>query len=337
MSRLRDFVVSGLVLVVGRGRRRPQKDATRIVPEHTSQLGAELAVLGLLGLSFLGALAFILIYAFAADLPSTTQLYGVSLGISLLALAAALIVVGLRLVATEEIVEEYPAPEHPGEQQLVGEVVEQSATTFTRSRLFKLGLAGVGGTLGLAFLTPAVSLGPLFKVAEYLGVPWKRGRRLVDDKGKPYKASDIEQDLFYTAFPEGVTGESKEGLGASLVLIRLPASRLKLPEHLKDYPADGGVLAYSKICTHAGCAISMYRAPLFQPVEPTPALVCPCHYSTFDPATGGRVLFGPAGRDLPMLPLYVDSDGYLRARGTFDGPVGPSWWGVRLYKPYTSR
>ena len=63
--------------------------------------------------------------------------------------------------------------------------------------------------------------------------------------------------------------------------------------------------------------------------EPKPALVCPCHYSTFDPATGGTVIFGPAGRKLPMLPLQIDRRGYLRAAGTFDGPVGPSWWGVR--------
>ena len=64
-------------------------------------------------------------------------------------------------------------------------------------------------------------------------------------------------------------------------------------------------------------------------LAPKPALVCPCHYSTFDPATGGTVLFGPAGRDLPQLPLDVDSEGYLVAAGDFSGPVGPSWWGVR--------
>ena len=75
--------------------------------------------------------------------------------------------------------------------------------------------------------------------------------------------------------------------------------------------------------------------PTFRPVEPRPALVCPCHYSTFDPGTGGTVLFGPAGRKLPMLPLLVDAAGDLRAAGTFDGPVGASWWGVRLKGPET--
>jgi ubiquinol-cytochrome c reductase iron-sulfur subunit len=57
--------------------------------------------------------------------------------------------------------------------------------------------------------------------------------------------------------------------------------------------------------------------------------VCPCHYSTFDVATGGTVLFGPAGRPLPQLPLLIDGARGLRAAGNFSGPVGPSWWGVR--------
>jgi ubiquinol-cytochrome c reductase iron-sulfur subunit len=78
----------------------------------------------------------------------------------------------------------------------------------------------------------------------------------------------------------------------------------------------------------------MYRTPLFTDA-PGPALVCPCHYSTFDPATGGTVLFGPAGRPLPMLPLEVDRKGFLRAKGNFNGQVGPAWWGTRIWGPET--
>jgi ubiquinol-cytochrome c reductase iron-sulfur subunit len=58
-----------------------------------------------------------------------------------------------------------------------------------------------------------------------------------------------------------------------------------------------------------------------------PALVCPCHYSTFDVLDGGSVEFGPAGRPLPQLPLTIDAAGVLRATGPMSGPVGPSWWG----------
>jgi len=113
-----------------------------------------------------------------------------------------------------------------------------------------------------------------------------------------------------------------------VIVVRLDPAALELPEERGDW-APQGIVAYSKICTHAGCAVSQYRVPNFAPVEPKPALVCPCHYSTFDPAAGGSVLFGPAGRPLPQLPLVVDGAGELRAGGNFSGPVGPSWWGVR--------
>ncbi|HET9115281.1 MAG TPA: Rieske (2Fe-2S) protein [Gaiellaceae bacterium] len=330
MSRVRNALLSALVLVVGRRRRRPPADATRIVPEQPPNLRAELGVMLLLGLSALAALGFILVYAFADSLPDETQLLGALIGLAFLCFAAALVVVGLKLVPTEEIAEEYPPNEHPHEQQVIAELVEESGTRFTRSRFFKLGLLGAGGTLGLALLAPAVSFGPLFRVGDFLTTPWRKGKRLVDEHGRPYKATDIEENDFYLAFPEGLKGEAKEQMPASLVLIRLPPDQLQLPSHLEGYDAHG-ILAYSRICTHAGCAITLYRAPLFQPDEPRPALVCPCHYSTFDPATGGTVTFGPAGRDLPLLPVYEDSQGYLRAKGNFDGPVGPSWWGVRIW------
>jgi ubiquinol-cytochrome c reductase iron-sulfur subunit len=330
VSRARNAIVSALVLLLSRRRRRPTPEETRIVPALPPNPAAELAVLALLGLSSLSALGFILVYAFARSLPNATQLLGIALGLALLFLAAALVVVALELVPSEEVAEEYPPHEHPGEQQVIAELIDEGGSRFTRARLFKLGLLGAGGTLGLAILAPAVSFGPLFRVGDFLRTPWRRGRRLVDEHGRPYKAADIEESNFYLAFPEGVGPEGKEQMAASLVVIRLPPHELDLPQHLQGYDAHG-VLAYSRICTHAGCAITLYRTPLFQPDEPKPALVCPCHYSTFDPATGGTVTFGPAGRDLPLLPVYEDSSGYLRAKGNFDGPVGPSWWGVRLW------
>jgi len=332
MRRVRTAIVSALVLLVGRRRARSAKPAeTRIVPALPPNPAAEVAVLGLLGLSSLSALGFILIYAFGSDLPDVTPLLGATMGLAFLFLAAALVVVGLKLVPTEQIAEYYPPHEHPPDQQVIAELVEESGTRFTRKRLLKLGALGAGGTLGLALLAPAASFGPLFHVGDFLRTPWRRGRRLVDENGRPYKASDIEKNDFYLAFPEGLNDEEKEQMAASLVVIRLDPDQLHLPPNLKGYDAHG-ILAYSRICTHAGCAITLYRAPLFQPDEPKPALVCPCHYSTFDPASGGTVTFGPAGRDLPLLPVYVDSSGYLRAKGNFDGPVGPSWWGVRMWK-----
>jgi ubiquinol-cytochrome c reductase iron-sulfur subunit len=331
VSRARDLLVSAVVLLLGSGRRRPPKAGERIVPELPPNRGAETAAIALFFLGALLAVAFVVFYALEW-LPRQTQLLGAALGLSLLSIAAALIIVAKKLVATEQLVEPYTPEEHPHEQQLLVEVVEEAGARVTRKRLFKLGIGAAGGTLGLAVLAPALSFGPFFETKYFRGTPWRRGRRLVDENFKPYRASDIDEKAMYTAFPDGLSLEAREQLGAAVVLVRLPRDELRLPPSLAGYDA-GGIVAYSKICTHAGCAISLYRTPLFQPDEPRPALVCPCHYSTFDPADGGRVIFGPAGRELPMLPLTVDGDGYLRAKGNFSGQVGPSWWGVRIWKP----
>jgi ubiquinol-cytochrome c reductase iron-sulfur subunit len=327
MSKARDYLLSALVLLAGRGRRKPRHGAPRIVPPGTPNPRAETAALSLLFLGSLFALVFVVIYIVDA-IPDDTQLLGLALGLALLCIATSLVIVARKVIVTEELTHPYPPEEHPHEQKVVEELVEQSGDPFTRRRLFKLGLLSAGGALGLAAITPALSFGPLRTKFLYV-TPWRKGRRLVDEQNRPLKAADIEEKSLYTAFPEGA---SKEELGSPIVLVRLPVDALRLPSQLAGYDAKG-IVAYSKICTHAGCAVSMYRAPLFQPDEPRPALVCPCHYSTFDPADGGSVTFGPAGRALPMLPLSVDGQGYLRAKGNFDGAVGPSWSGVRSRRP----
>jgi ubiquinol-cytochrome c reductase iron-sulfur subunit len=328
MSKAKELLVALGVLVLGRGRPK-LPDRERVVADGPPRPGWELVTIVLFLCGALSALAFPFLYAFAKHLPHETQLFGLSIGLAFLFLGAGLVVTGKHLVVTEEIEDDYPVEEHPHEQELIVQVVEESGSRLTSRRLFLLSLGGGALALGAALATPLASLGPVFRISPFFGTPWRRGRRLVDEQGRPMKATDIEEDDFYTAFPEGA---DKEELASSVVLVRLPKKRLALPKELAGYDADG-IVAYSKICTHAGCAISLYRTPLFEPVDPRPALVCPCHYSTFDPADGGTVLFGPAGRKLPMLPLRIDGAGYLRAQGTFDEAVGPSWWGVRLRKP----
>jgi len=111
-------------------------------------------------------------------------------------------------------------------------------------------------------------------------------------------------------------------------MVRVDPTKLRRSQGRTGW-ARSGNLAFSKICTHGGWAIALYRKPTFTQGEPNPALVCPCHYSTFDPYTGGKVIYGPAGRPLPQLPLEIDTDGNLRAGGTFSARVGPGWWNVR--------
>lgn len=324
MSRFKDWLLAGAVLVVGR-RRPPRGDShPRIVPEGAPSRGAENAVMALFALAALSAIAFPVV--FGLDLQPRTQYLGLSLGGALVFLGAAGIVIGKKLVVTEEIAEEYPVPAHPDEVEIIDKVVEESGSRITRKRLLIASGGAAAGALGLAALTPAVSFGPVFDMDSLYYSGWFRGRRLVDEEGKPYRASDIEESDFYTAYPENGL---REAVWAPLVVIRLKEDELDLPSPRQGW-APHGILAYSKICTHAGCAISLYRKPTFPPLEPRPALVCPCHYSTFDPSTGGVVLFGPAGRRLPQLPLMVGADGYLRAAGNFSEPVGPSWWGVRM-------
>ena len=327
MRALWRWLVAAVVLVVSRGRRQPRVPRReRIVPPAGSSPRAELAVVGLLAAATLCAAAFVAVYALDR-LPRQTQLLGLSFGLAFAFLAAACVVAARRLVVTEELEEDYPLPAHPEEVEALEQVVAESGERITRKRLLKLGAAGAGAALGAALLVPAVSLGPLVDTGPFYRTPWRRGRRLVDENGRRLRADEIADGTFYTAYPEGA---SREEIGSPLIVIRLDPALLRLPAGRSGW-APEGILAFSKICTHAGCAINLYRSPLFPADEPKPAFVCPCHYSTFNPADGGSVVFGPAGRPLPQLPLAIDAAGHLRAAGVFSGAVGPSWWGVRLH------
>jgi quinol---cytochrome c reductase iron-sulfur subunit len=325
MSSLRRWLAAAAVLVIGR-RRSPRPDAEpALLSAHGAASRAERATIALLFLAALGSVGFVAVYFLGAD----TQLLGLSLGLALAFIAAALILAAKELVPQETAVEERGELVHEEAQEDVTQLVDEAAKGITRRRLLFTAAGAAGATLTAAVIVPAASLGPFLGTDELYRTPWRRGSRLVDDRNRPIAAADVSEGVFLTAFPEGA---DKEALASSLIVIRLPTSELRLPDGRATW-APAGVLAFSKICPHAGCAVSMYRYPLYAPHAPGPALVCPCHYSTFDPRTGGTLLFGPAGRDLPQLPLAVDGDGNLRAAGDFSGPIGPSWWGVRMRGP----
>ena len=315
-----------VIWVTGGWRKRSEEreQRERIVDPAPPVPRAELVVVVLLICAAGCAVAFVVIYAIQS-LRDQTQLLGLSLGLCFAFVSVALIVSSRHLVPVEELEEEYPQ-EHLEEQESVERIVRESGSRVTRKRLVTTAAVTAGGALSLAALTPALSLGPALDMDPLYRTPWRRGRRLVDEQGRPLLAAEVESATFYTAYPDGADPET---VGAPVVVVRIPAGELALPADRRDWAVDG-IVAYSKICTHAGCAVSLYRKPTFPPVQPRPALVCPCHYSTFDPARAGKVLFGPAGRPLPQLPLLVDRRGGLRAAGNFSGPVGPSWWGVRL-------
>jgi ubiquinol-cytochrome c reductase iron-sulfur subunit len=323
----RSFVALFTLLIgrrLTRHRAAEDGDEERIVAAGPPERRAETLVLVLLGIAIVLALGFVVAYAAFSPARLPNELLGISLGGAFLFIALALTVVAKRLVVTEELEDDYPE-EHPRQQQQVAEIVRESGSRITRKRLLVSAGVATGGALGLAAVTPALSLGPFWDTEPLDKTPWRPGVRLVDEKGKPLAASDIEPGTFYTAFPEGADPEL---IGSSLVVIRVDPAALKLPSDRAHWAPDG-ILAFSKICTHAGCAVALYRKPTFPAVEPNEALICPCHYSTFDPFTGGTVTYGPAGRPLPQLPLFVDRVGHLRAAGNFSARVGPSWWNVR--------
>jgi ubiquinol-cytochrome c reductase iron-sulfur subunit len=301
--------------------RRPRRQ----IPEQPPAERAELWVVALLLAATVLAAAFVAVYALDRLRPHQTQLLGLLLGLAFAALAAAMLVLGKRLTPDEELSEPYPELEHEVEQEEIGQLVAESGSRITRKRLLLAAGGAAGTALGAALIAPAVSLGPVFDTDRMRRSPWRSGLRLVDERGAPLRLDEIAERTFYTAFPEGAGHDS---FASPLVVVRLDPDELDLPGGRAGWAPDG-VVAYSKICTHAGCAIALYRTPLYEPTSKRAALVCPCHYSTFDPATGGTVLFGPAGRPLPQLPLDVGPGGELRAAGDFSGPVGPSWWGVR--------
>jgi len=340
--KLRQWLIALSALAYARRRRRreqpgPQPDGShhrarlsrspgdgRLVPPVPADRRAEHLVAVLLVVAALFAAGFVVVYAELEPSTLTNQLLGVCIAGSLACVAAALAVLARRLVVTEELEEDYPEPD-PQAQDEVAELVREGAGGITRRRLLVGAAATAGGALGLAGLTPLLSLGPLWDTTPLQATPWHRGRRLVDTGGAPLRAADIEEETFYAAFAEGAEPDE---IASLLVLVRMSPSALRLPPGRADW-APEGILAYSRICTHAGCAIELYRKPRFPALEPKPALVCPCHYSTFDPATGATVIFGPAGRPLPQLPLLIDASGYLAAAGNFSERVGPGWWGVR--------
>lgn len=290
--------------------------AERSVPGNRR---AETLVAALLFAAAVAGFGFTAAYALAAD----TQVLGVAIGAMLALLAAAAIVAGKLVVPQETSVEPRGPLLVEEDADEVIEVIQSGGDGISRRAL----LVGAGGVAGVALVTaaatPIASFGP--RLTGIHATPWHRGVRLVDDRGRPYLAAEIGVGSLYTALPEG--GDT-EAFGAGLLVVRLPAEFLQLPAARRGW-APRGILAYSKICPHAGCAISLYRYPTFQPTSAGPALTCPCHYSTFSPGEGGKLIFGPAGRSLPQLPLMVDPQGYLRAAGPFGEDVGPSWWNVR--------
>ncbi|HEX9235294.1 MAG TPA: Rieske (2Fe-2S) protein, partial [Actinomycetota bacterium] len=201
------------------------------------------------------------------------------------------------------------------ERQAFEEDFARTEAAMPRRRFLGRMLLVALGALAAAAVFPIRSLGPkpgrsLFQT------DWRRGFRLVTPEGAPVAATNLPIGGVLTVFPEGHTGSAD----SQTVLVRVdPASFDPLPG--RESWSPDGYLAYSKVCTHAGCPVGLYEAR-------TQRLFCPCHQSVFNVIDGAKPVAGPAARPLPQLPLFVDQSGFLRSQSDFTEPVGPAFWNL---------
>ena len=258
MRRLKDALFAGLMLASASAAESRPSRPTRSCRPARPTARAERSCSPCLRWRAPARSAFVVVYA-VDPLSHRTQFLGLSLGLALASLAAALLVVGHRLVVTEELEEPYPDPdEHEDERAAVEQIVVRERQPLHAPAPAQAGGAGAGGHARRSRCSRRSSRSARSsRPAPFTETPWRRGRRLVDEDGRPLRADDIEEGTFYTAFPEGADRESSR---APLVVVRLDPAQLRLPPGREGW-APRGILAYSKICTHAGCAIALYRKP----------------------------------------------------------------------------
>lgn len=295
---------------------------------------AERTVSGLFLLSVVGSVLAVVAYiAFPIDEadPSTIRLNNLFLGLGitlgLLGIGIGAVHWSKALMHGHELVEQ----RHPtrGDDETRAKALEifsesNKESGFTRRSLVRNTLIGAI----VATPIPAVVLfRDLAPAEDPVGLlrhtMWEAGTRLArDPSGTPILASEVTIGSAFHVIPDGLaqleSHRLEEKAKAAVLLMRLPIDRLNETEERASWSYDG-IVAYSKICTHVGCPVALYE-------QQTHTLLCPCHQSEFDVANHAEVIFGPAARPLPQLPISVDDEGYLIATSDFTEPVGPSFW-----------
>ena len=271
--------------------------------------GARLAALAFV-FSALASLALVVVYVTGGQ----PQLEGILLGIGLGGLGIGLVAWARNLMPSGPFVQARKVTlRQPEELEEVEESLDESAATVGRRRFLGRLLAVSLGAFGVAAVFPIRSLGTRPGRALF-HTSWRKGSRAVTDTGEPIRPADLPVDGVITVFPDGAVGTED----SQTLLIRLPAGAYRPLPGREDW-APGDVVGFSKICTHAGCPVGLYRAD-------SKELYCPCHQSVFEVLEGARPAAGPATMPLPQLPMDVDADGYLVARSDYTEPVGPGFW-----------
>jgi ubiquinol-cytochrome c reductase iron-sulfur subunit len=272
------------------------------------------------GIGFIAAYVGLEVHSLNATLRSNLALGG-ALTVVMLAMGVGMVIWVRRLMPDVELTEARKPVASPPEarqefQQTFLEGAEQSG--FVKRPILRRSLIAASVPLALAPLVLLRDLGPLPE-KELRYTVWRKGTRLlVYGSNTPIKPEDFDTaGGLITVIPDGYQDNDDELAKAAAILIKFYPGQLQ-PPTVMNWTVEN-IVCYSKICTHVGCPVALYE-------QTTHHILCPCHQSTFNAPKGAQVIFGPAPRPLPQLPLMVNSEGYLAAAGDFHEPVGPSFW-----------
>lgn len=288
--------------------RKKDRTVERVTPDR-ERWGTLLVLCALLA-GVAGGVGFLFIYW----TEGANKLLGGSLALSLAGFGTALVFWSHLLMRHEEATdprEKLVSPEP--EREEAEESFSLGAEDIRRRTLLKWLIAAGVSVFGAMSISLLRSFGKtpndeLFKIV------WTKGQRLMTLDGHPVNVNTLPTGSSLTVFPEGSEGDER----AQTVLIHVNEQLLRLPEDREQW-APHGYVAYSRVCTHAGCPVGLFESK-------ENLLLCPCHQSTFDVLRAAQPTGGPAARPLPQLPLYADGDGTLRAGGHFSATPGPGFW-----------
>ena len=251
---------------------------------------------GLIGLTLIVGLAGFCAYGALFWVGGQPQWEGVFLGVGLFMFGFGISAWGKYLLPQGPFEEErIPHESTPEQQDAMTDAIYDRGRMIFRRRGFLGGILGVGGAamtivLGFPLLR---SLGPTPKDSMF-HTNWTKGIRLVTLDGTPITNYTLEKGGIITVFPEGFENNADAQGIDQTVVIRLdgfgpggepPPPIVTRPG--RETWAPQGMVAYSKVCTHAGCPVGLYQ-------EQTEQLLCPCHQSLFDVRFGATQVFGPA-------------------------------------------
>lgn len=337
---------SGAVIKAGEGESGKYAIDNPGLPPHRPRLAdeseqaakrAERTVSILFLLSIIGTVVFFVGYFAIGQTEGDLQLLRLQNTLLGLGVAFAMLGIGLgvvhwakTLMPDHEMVEDRKPLRKEADReeaaQIINDVAEESQ--IKRRPLLRNTMIGAALLAPLPFIVTLRDLDRSddFGVERMRHSLWDEGVHLVrDPSGTRIRASDLTIGAAMHVIPENLRTISSHGerlaekaKAVTLVMRLNPEDIESVTPGREDWTYDG-IIACSKVCTHVGCPVALYE-------RHTHHLLCPCHQSTFDAANEFKVVFGPAGRPLPQLPIAVDDEGYLVARSDFTEPVGPTYW-----------